>query len=102
MPDAPWLLIHRVELGLAAAWVEAAAQALPAAHHDAARQAHGAVAATRAYMATVGLAGVPKNVDVSAEQALADLAPDDGHISRRRWPEPRAGHLALGQLDRAE
>ena len=97
-----WLLIHRVELGLATAWVEAAAQALPAAHHDAARQAHGAVAATRAYMATVGLAGVPKNVDVLAEQALADLAPDDATFRGVAGLSLGQATLALGQLDRAE
>jgi LuxR family maltose regulon positive regulatory protein len=55
-----WLLIHRVELEAAADWVEAAAAALPAVPDNVARQAYGAVAATRAYMATVGLSGVPK------------------------------------------
>ena len=97
-----WLLIHRVELEPAAAWVEAAAQALPAAHHDAARQAHGAVAATRAYLATVGLAGVPKDVDVLAEQALADLAPDDATFRGVAGLSLGQATLALGQLDRAE
>jgi LuxR family maltose regulon positive regulatory protein len=107
-----WLLIHRVELEAAAAWVEAAAQALPAVHNslghnspghdDAARQAHGAVAATRAYMATVGLAGVSKDVDVLAEQALADLAPDDSTFRGAAFLSLGQATLALGQLDRAE
>jgi LuxR family maltose regulon positive regulatory protein len=44
-----WLLIHRVELEPAAAWIEAAARALPAAE-DGAHPARGAVAATRAYI----------------------------------------------------
>ena len=97
-----WLLIHRVELGPAAVWVEAAAQVLPATDHDAARQAHGAVAATRAYMATVGLTGVPKDVDVLAEQALADLAPDDATFRGIAGLSLGQATLALGQLDRAE
>jgi LuxR family transcriptional regulator, maltose regulon positive regulatory protein len=97
-----WLLIHRVELQTAAAWVEAAAQALPAADNDAARQARGAIAATRAYMATVGLAEVPKNVDVLAEQAIADLAPDDATFRGVAYMSLGQAALALGQLDRAE
>jgi LuxR family transcriptional regulator, maltose regulon positive regulatory protein len=97
-----WLLIHRVELEAAAAWVEAAAAALPAVQKDADRSAHGAVAATRAYMATVGLAGVPKDVDVLAEQALADLAPDDSTFRGAAFLSLGQATLALGQLDRAE
>jgi ATP/maltotriose-dependent transcriptional regulator MalT len=102
-----WLLIHRVELEAAAAWVEAAAQALPAVHNspghdDAARQAHAAVAATRAYMATVGLGGVPKDVDVLAEQALVDLAPEDSTFRGAAFLSLGQATLALGQLDRAE
>ena len=102
-----WLLIYRVQLEAAAAWVEAAAQALPAVRNDAgpndaARQAHGAVAATRAYLATVGLAGVPKNVDVLAEQAIADLAPDDATFRGVAYMSLGQATLALGQLDRAE
>jgi LuxR family transcriptional regulator, maltose regulon positive regulatory protein len=102
-----WLLIHRVELEGAAAWVEAAAKALPPAHNapghnDAGRQAHGAVAATRAYMATVGLGGVSKDVDVLAEQALADLAPDDSTFRGAAFLSLGQATLALGQLDRAE
>jgi LuxR family maltose regulon positive regulatory protein len=97
-----WLLIHRVELEAAGAWVEAAAQALPPVHNDAARHAHGAVAATRAYLATVGLAGVSKDVDVLAEQALADLAADDSTFRGAAFLSLGQATLALGQLDRAE
>jgi LuxR family maltose regulon positive regulatory protein len=97
-----WLLIYRVELEPAAGWIEAAADALPAVDDDAARQAHGAVAATRAYMATVGLAGVPKDVDVLAEQALGDLAPDDATFRGVAYMSLGQASLALGQLDRAE
>ena len=102
-----WLLIHRVELEAAAAWVDAATHALPALHYDpvpddSARQAHGAVAATRAYMATVGLAGVPKDVDVLAEQALADLALEDSTFRGAAFLSLGQATLALGQLDRAE
>ncbi|HJY44166.1 MAG TPA: AAA family ATPase, partial [Propionibacteriaceae bacterium] len=97
-----WLLIYRVQLEAAAAWVEAAAQALPAVHDGAARQAHGAVAATRAYLATVGLAGVPKDVDVLAEQAITDLAPDDATFRGVAYMSLGQAALALGQLDRAE
>jgi LuxR family maltose regulon positive regulatory protein len=97
-----WLLIHRVQLEPAAAWVEAAAEALTAMDDDAARQAHGAVAATRAYLATVGLAEIPKDVDVLAEQALADLALDDATFRGVAYMSLGQAALALGQLDRAE
>jgi LuxR family maltose regulon positive regulatory protein len=97
-----WLLIHRVELEAAADWVEAAAAALPAVPDNVARQAYGAVAATRAYMATVGLSGVPKDVDVLAEQALADLAPEDSTFRGAAFLSLGQATLALGQLDRAE
>ena len=53
-------------------------------------------------MATVGLAGVPKNVDVLAEQALADLAPDDATFRGVAGLSLGQATLALGQLDRAE
>ena len=107
-----WLLTYQVRLEAAAAWVEAAAQALPPMHNDAAhddaghgdgvRQARGAVAATRAYLATVGLTGVPKDVDVLAEQAIADLAPDDAVFRGVAYMSLGQATLALGQLDRAE
>jgi ATP/maltotriose-dependent transcriptional regulator MalT len=97
-----WLLIHRVELEAAAAWVEAATAALPAVQKGGDRQAHGAVAATHAYLATVGLVGVPKDVDVLAEEALADLAPDDSTFRSAAFLSLGQAALALGQLDRAE
>jgi LuxR family maltose regulon positive regulatory protein len=53
-------------------------------------------------MATVGLAGVPKDVDVLAEQALADLAPDDSTFRGAAFLSLGQATLALGQLDRAE
>ena len=96
-----WLLIHRVELGPAAAWVEAAAQALPAADRDT-RSARGAVAATRAYMATVQPDAAPEHARVWAERALADLAPDDAAFRGVAGLSLGQAALALGQLDRAE
>src|SRR4029450_11391748 len=71
-----WLHIHRVELEPATAWIDAATRALPAADDDA-RPARGAVAATRAYLATVLPAAAPDHAVGWAERALADLAPDD-------------------------
>jgi LuxR family maltose regulon positive regulatory protein len=53
-------------------------------------------------MATVGLAGVSKDVDVLAEQALADLAPDDSTFRGAAFLSLGQATLALGQLDRAE
>jgi LuxR family maltose regulon positive regulatory protein len=96
-----WLLIHRVELEPAAAWIDAAARALPAADDDA-RPARGAVAATRAYMATVMPDTAPEHALAWAERALADLAPDD--VAYRGIAGISLGQaaLALGQLDRAE
>jgi LuxR family maltose regulon positive regulatory protein len=96
-----WLLIHRVELEPAAAWIDAADRALPAADDDG-RSARGAVAATRAYMATVGPATAPEHAIAWAERALADLVPDD--VAFRGVADLSLGQaaLALGQLDRAE
>src|SRR4029453_11800127 len=96
-----WLLIHHVELEAAAAWIDAAARALPAAD-DAAGPARGAVAATRAYMATVGPGTAPDQAIGWAERALADLAPDDVAFRRVAGLSLGQAALALGQLDRAE
>jgi LuxR family maltose regulon positive regulatory protein len=96
-----WLLIHRVELGPATAWIEAATGALPAAGDDA-RPARGAVAATRAYMATVVPDTAPEQAIAWAERARADLAPDDVASHVMAGMSLGQAALALGQLDRAE
>ena len=96
-----WLLIHRVELEPATAWIEAAARALPAAEDDA-RPARGAVAATRAYMATVLPDAAPDHAIAWAERALGDLAPDEGAFRGIAGLSLGQAALALGQLDRAE
>ena len=96
-----WLLIHRVELEPAAAWIDAAARALPAAPDDA-RPARGAVAATRAYMATVVPDTEPDHAIAWAERALADLAPDEVAFRGVAGISLGQAALALGQLDRAE
>ena len=95
-----WLLIHRVELEPAAAWVDAAARALPAADGD--RSARGAVAATRAYLATVVPDTTPGHAVAWAERALADLAPDEVAFRALAGISLGQAALALGQLDRAE
>jgi LuxR family transcriptional regulator, maltose regulon positive regulatory protein len=95
-----WLLIHRVELEPAAVWIDAAARILPAA--DNARPARGAVAATRAYMATVAPDTAPDHAIASAERALADLPPDDVAFRSIAGLSLGQAALALGQLDRAE
>jgi LuxR family maltose regulon positive regulatory protein len=96
-----WLLIHRVELEPAATWIDAAARALPAADDDA-RPARGAVAATRAYMATVVPDTAPDHAIGWAERALDDLAPDDVAFRGIAGISLGQAALALGQLDRAE
>jgi LuxR family transcriptional regulator, maltose regulon positive regulatory protein len=96
-----WLLIHRVELQPAAAWLDAAARALPEADDDA-RPARGAVAATRAYLATVVPDVAPEHAIAWAERALADLAPDDVAFRGIAGLSLGQAALALGQLDRAE
>jgi LuxR family maltose regulon positive regulatory protein len=96
-----WLLIHRVELVPAAAWIDAAAEALPAAG-DGADPARGAVAATRAYIATVVPDTAPDHAIAWAERALADLAPDDVAFRSIAGISLGQAALALGQLDRAE
>jgi LuxR family maltose regulon positive regulatory protein len=95
-----WLLIHRVELEPAAAWTEAAARALLAAGDD--RHGRGAVAATRAYLATVVPDTAPDHAIAWAERALADLAPDDVAFRGIAGVSLGQAALALGQLDRAE
>src|SRR6185312_15848711 len=96
-----WLLIHRVELVPAAAWIDAAAEALPAAG-DGADPARGAVAATRAYIATVVPDTAPDHAIAWAERALADLAPDDVAFRSIAGISLGQAALALGQLERAE
>jgi LuxR family transcriptional regulator, maltose regulon positive regulatory protein len=96
-----WLLIHRVELEPAAAWIDAAARALPAADVQA-RPGRGAVAATRAYMATVVPDAAPDHAIAWAERALVDLAPDDVAFRGVAGLSLGQAALALGQLDRAE
>ncbi len=96
-----WLLIHRVELDSAAAWIDAAARALPAAD-DGGRQAHGAVDATRAYLATVVPHVAPDHAIPLAERALAVLAPDDRSFRGIARISLGQAALALGRLDRAE
>jgi LuxR family maltose regulon positive regulatory protein len=96
-----WLLIHRVELVPAAAWIDAAAGALPAAG-DGAGQARGAVAATHAYIATVVPDTAPDHAIAWAERALADLAPDEVAFRGIAGISLGQAALALGQLDRAE
>jgi len=96
-----WLLIHRVELEAATAWTDAAARVLPPAG-DIARPAHGAVAATRAYLATVVPDAAPDHAIAWAEQALADLAPADVAFRGIAGVSLGQAALALGRLDRAE
>ena len=96
-----WLLIHRVELDSAAAWIDAAARALPAAD-DRGQQAHGAVDATRAYLATVVPHVAPDHAIPLAERALAVLAPDDRSFRGIARISLGQAALALGRLDRAE
>ena len=96
-----WLLIHRVELGPAAAWTDAAARALPAAHDDA-RPARGAVAATRAYLAIVAPDLAPDSAVGWAERALVDLPPDDLALRGIAGQSLGQAALAAGRLHRAE
>jgi LuxR family maltose regulon positive regulatory protein len=96
-----WLLIHRVELDAAAAWVDAAERALPTAG-AAAGAAGGAVAASRAYLATVVPDTAPEQAIGWAERALAGLAPDDVAFRAIAGMSLGQAALALGRLDRAE
>jgi LuxR family maltose regulon positive regulatory protein len=96
-----WLLVHRVELEAAAAWIETAERALPATGDDA-RPGRGAVAAARAYMATVAPDTAPEHASAWAERALADLAPDDVAFRGIAGLSLGQAALALGELDRAE
>ena len=98
--SAPGRPIARVDLGPAAAWIEAAERALPAA--DDARPGRGAVAATRAYMATVVPDTAPDHAIAWAERALADLPPDDVAFRGIAGLSLRQAAFALGRLDRAE
>jgi LuxR family maltose regulon positive regulatory protein len=90
-----WLLIHRVELEPAAAWIDAAARALPAADDDAG-PGRGAVTATRAYMATVvpGHGAGPRH-RVRGAGAGRPRAGRRG-LPRHRRPQPGAGRARVG------
>jgi ATP/maltotriose-dependent transcriptional regulator MalT len=96
-----WLLIHRLEYEPAAAWVESATRALPAAG-DGASPARGAIAATRAFLATIGPAAEPEHVGALAERALADLTPDDAAFRGIAGLSQGQAALAQGQTARAE
>jgi LuxR family maltose regulon positive regulatory protein len=85
----------------ATAWIDAAAHALPAAG-DGARPARGAVDATRAYMASVVPRAAPDHAIALAEQALADLAPDDLAFRGIACMSLGQAALSLGRLDLAE
>ncbi|MET0417880.1 MAG: LuxR C-terminal-related transcriptional regulator, partial [Actinoplanes sp.] len=93
-----WVLIDRVELQPPVGWVDAADRA---AEKTAAGE-NGAVAATRAYLATVMPDAAPHDAIAWAEQALAGLPPDD--VAYRGIAGVSLGQaaLALGRLDRAE
>lgn len=82
-----WLLIHRVELEPATARLEAAARALSTAG-DNERPVRGAVAATRAYLATVVPDAAPDTAIAWAERALADLAADEQRRADRDRRQP--------------
>ncbi len=96
-----WLLIHRVELGAATAWTDAAERALPTPDENT-HPARGAVAATRAYLATVTPDSAPDSAMGWAERALVDLAQDDTAFRGIAGQSLGQAALALGQLDRAE
>jgi LuxR family transcriptional regulator, maltose regulon positive regulatory protein len=100
-----WLLIHRVELEPAAVWIDAAARALATGDDngdDKADRARGAVAATRAYMATVVPRPAPDQAITWAERAQADLAPDDVAFRSIAGISLGQAALASGRLDLAE
>ncbi|WP_433306429.1 LuxR C-terminal-related transcriptional regulator [Actinoplanes sp. CA-030573] len=90
-----WLLIHRVELEEAVRWVEAAAG--PAVAADA-----GAVAATRAYLATVAPDVAPDAARELASRALRDLRAEDEAYRNVAAMSLGQAMLALGRLDEAE
>jgi LuxR family transcriptional regulator, maltose regulon positive regulatory protein len=95
-----WLAIHRAEVVPAAAWVEAAERALPAAGDP--RSARGAVAATRAFLATLGPDPAPERAGAWASRALADLAADDAAFRSVAGVSLGQAAFAQGQTGRAE
>src|SRR5262249_10457414 len=86
----------------AAAWVEAAARALPADTGAGTRRVRGAVAATRAFMAAAGPARAAEQARAWAEQALADPAPGDAALRGVAGLSLGEAALVQGQTDRAE
>jgi LuxR family transcriptional regulator, maltose regulon positive regulatory protein len=101
-----WLLMYRLQLEAAAAWVEAAWQALPAAADGPPsrkiRRWRGAVTATRAYLATAGPAPAPAQAVAWVEEALADLPADEVAFRSLAHHSLAQAALVQGQLDRAE
>jgi ATP/maltotriose-dependent transcriptional regulator MalT len=94
-----WLLIHGLKYAEAADWLDTAARSLPAVGENHAR---GAIAATRAFIATLGPAAVPEDVRMWAEQALTDLAPDDMAFRGVAALSHAQAELALGHSKLAE
>ncbi|HET6531700.1 MAG TPA: LuxR C-terminal-related transcriptional regulator [Actinoplanes sp.] len=96
-----WLRVHRVELEAAAGWIDAADRAAGAAD-DNIRPVRGAIAATRAYLATVVPDTTPHQAIAWAEQALAALPPDDVAFRGTAGISLGQAALALGRMGRAE
>jgi LuxR family transcriptional regulator, maltose regulon positive regulatory protein len=101
-----WLLMYRLQLEAAAAWVEAARQALPAATDRSpsrkVRRWRGAVTATRAYLAAAGPAPAPAQAVTWVEEALVDLPEDDRAFRSLAHHSLGQAALVQGQVDRAE
>jgi len=84
------------------AWVEAAAHALPADAGDNIRHVRGAVAAMRSFLASFGPEAAPDEARAWAEQALADLAPEDAGFRNVAGMSLGKAALAQGHTDQAE
>ena len=97
-----WLLLNRFPLTPAQVWVDAAVRALPRETTDDVRQLRGAVAATRAYLATFGSNESLEAARAWAEDALADLAPDDAGYRGAAGVSLGKSALARGEPNEAE
>jgi LuxR family maltose regulon positive regulatory protein len=97
-----WLMVYRLQIGSAAMWVHAAAQALPEDDHPASVHTRGCVAAFQAMLATLGPDPSAAEATRLAEHALRDLPADDIPFRGIAAVALGQGALAAGDTELAE
>ena len=97
-----WLMIYRLQIGSAAMWVQAAAQALPEDDRPGSVRTRGCVGAFQAMLATLGPQPSAADARRLAERALRDLPADDIPFRGIAAVALGQGSLASGDTELAE